>query len=494
MASFHSHLTTVNKHNLRTLQTQPLNELSGALGDLGTLLPLIIALTLTKSISLPATLVFSGIANIATGLAFGIPLPVQPMKAIAAIAISQSYTKAENASAGLFVGGVVTLLSLTGLLKCFGRLVPVPVVRGIQVGAGLALCISAGSSLLQPLGWVTPSWSDNWIWAVAAFLLLVLTSLLPRIPYALIVFLLGLIFSGIQLAKSHPQTQQPSTLHPWHPIPYIPSASDFRKGAIGAGIPQLPLTTLNSILAVTSLSKSLFPTYPFAPSNTAMGLSIGMANLVGCCFGAMPICHGSGGLAAQYKFGARSGASIIILGIVKLLLGLVAGESIIPLLLRFPKALLGVMVLAAGVELAKVGQSLDINDNNDDDDQGDTNDVWANTEQENDNQQDMTYPSTSTCTSARPDKRRRSFTEQERRDRWTIMLVTVAGCLAFKNDAVGFLAGMLWHCAIKAFEQQSTRSTSTIPRRLTRFFTSREEQQQQQGIGRRDEQREPLLA
>ncbi|KAI4726382.1 hypothetical protein E4T49_05864 [Aureobasidium sp. EXF-10728] len=448
MASFYARLRRVNKHNLRTLKAQPLNELSGALGDLGTLLPLLIALTLTKSISLSATLVFSGIANIATGVAFGIPLPVQPMKAIAAIAISQSYTKTENISAGLFVGGVVTLLSLTGLLKWFGRIVPIPVVRGIQMGAGLALVISAGTTLLKPLGWITPNWSDNWLWAMAAFFFLLISSLVPRVPYALLVFILGLMFAGINLNTSHQPTHPSSAFQPWHPKTYVPTPKDFYKGAFEAGLPQLPLTTLNSILAVTSLSASLFPSSPPTPSNTQIGLSVGLANLVGCWFGAMPICHGSGGLAAQHRFGARSGASIIVLGAVKLLLGLFAGESIIPVLALFPKSLLGVMVLAAGVELARVGQSLN-----------DVQDAWQATEQDNED-------------SAATDKRRR-LNEQEKKDRWAVMLVTVAGCLAFKNDAVGFIAGMVWHWGLKMSEWVQERQW-TSHRRLTRFFTSQE--------------------
>jgi hypothetical protein len=457
MASLYSRIASVNKHNLRTLQTQPLKELSGALGDLGTLLPLLIALTLTKSISLSATLVFSGIANIATGIAFGIPLPVQPMKAIAAIAISQSYTIKENISAGLFVGGVVTFLSLTGLLKWFGRVVPIPVVRGIQMGAGFALVISAGTSLLKPLGWTSPNWSDNWLWAMAAFIFLLISSLIPRVPYALLVFILGLTLSGIHLSTSHPSSQTPSSFHTWHPQLYIPTPKDFYKGAFEAGLPQLPLTTLNSILAVTSLSTSLFPSnQPPTPSNTQIGLSVGLANLIGCWFGAMPICHGSGGLAAQHRFGARSGASIILLGLVKLLLGLVAGETIIPLLQRFPRSLLGVMVLAAGVELAKVGQSLD-----------DVQDAWQETENED---------------QAATDKRCK-LKEQEKKNRWAVMLVTVAGCLAFKNDAVGFIAGMVWHWGLKVEEVVKQRQWRG-QRRLTRFFTAREY---------RDDEDAPLL-
>lgn len=69
-----------SRHNVHTLRSQPLSEISGALGDLGTLLPLMIALAQKGSISLSSTLVFSGLFNVITGVVFGVPLPVQPMK------------------------------------------------------------------------------------------------------------------------------------------------------------------------------------------------------------------------------------------------------------------------------------------------------------------------------------------------------------------------------------------------------------------------------
>jgi MFS superfamily sulfate permease-like transporter len=81
-------------------------------------------------------------------------------------------------------------------------------------------------------------------------------------------------------------------------------------------------------------------------------------NLFGCWFGAMPVCDGSGSFAAQYRFGARSGASIVFLRLLKLLIGLIFGESLIDLLKRFPNALLAVVIIAAGLELAGVGESL----------------------------------------------------------------------------------------------------------------------------------------
>lgn len=417
--TFKSNLHAITKHNVNTLRTSPLAELSGSLGDLGTLLPLMIALALNDSISLSSTLVFSGLANIFTGVFYGIPLPIQPMKAIAAVAISQKFSKEETAAAGLTMGIAVFVLSATGLLRWLHRVVPVPVVKGIQVGAGLSLVISGGQNMIKPLGWATPAW-DNRIWAMAAFIFLLIAVLAPKIPYALVVFIIGLIIAGATMPASHDDHSFSSGL--WHPAPFVPTGKAWKTGAIDAAIPQLPLTTLNSVLAVVSLSATLFPTFPPTPSTTSIGFSVAIANLVGCWFGAMPVCHGSGGLAGQYRFGARSGSSIIILGLVKFLLGLFVGEAIIPLLQSFPQGLLGMMVLAAGVELSKVGQSV-----------AESRDLWKQAEDDNAN--------------GRPTSRKAS--EQESNDRWMVMLITVAGCLAFKNDAVGFIAGLVWHWGLR---------------------------------------------
>ncbi|CZT25825.1 related to sulfate transporter [Ramularia collo-cygni] len=416
-----SHLRHVHQHNVATFRSAPLSELSGSLGDLGTLLPLMIALTVQHSISLPSTLVFSGLANILTGIFFGIPLPVQPMKAIAAIAISQNLTREDVSAAGLTMGFAVLILSITGLLGWLHRVVPVAVVKGIQVGAGLSLVISAGTSLIKPLAWTFPT-LDNRLWAIATFIFLLIASIYRQVPYALLVFAFGLVLAA---AAIHPPSSP--SLHSafWYPHFAIPSSSAWKTGAIEAALPQLPLTTLNSVLAVTSLAASLFPNTPATPSTTHIGLSVAIFNLIGCWFGAMPICHGSGGLAAQYRFGARSGSSIIILGIIKLLLGLFAGEAIIPLLQRFPKGLLGIMVLAAGVELAKVGQSV-----------GDATDLWEQAEED----------VNGTCIITSEEK---EAVEKERGERWIVMLITVAGCLAFKNDAVGFAAGLVWFWGLK---------------------------------------------
>ncbi|KAL2404989.1 hypothetical protein ABEF93_008507 [Exophiala dermatitidis] len=407
-----SHLRHVMAHNLAIFRRQPLAEISGSLGDLGTFLPIVIALTEGRQISLSTTLIFTGIYNILTGLFFGIPLPVQPMKAIAAVAILKSLSAGEISAAGIFVSSCILLFSITGLLSWFTRVIPIPVVKGIQVGAGLSLIIAAGTKALAALSWTTPSWADNYLWMVLAFVGLFALNVWPRTPYALILSVIGIVFAVILIAGG--EHYHLPGFEIWHPYTQLPKGKDWKTGILDAGVGQLPLTTLNSVVAVTHLAADLLPEIE-TPSVTAIGISVASMNLFGCWFGALPVCHGSGGLAAQYRFGARSGASIIFLGLLKLVLGVFFGESLTGLLHKFPLALLSVMVIAAGLELASVGESLNtarardlIKENND------TNGADE-------------------------------LTDEEKQQRWTVMLVTAGLLVAFKNDAIGFLAGLCCH-------------------------------------------------
>ncbi|MFQ5498304.1 MAG: putative sulfate/molybdate transporter [Candidatus Zixiibacteriota bacterium] len=317
-------------------------ELSGSLGDLGTFIPLTVALALATGLDIGVILVFAGLANIATGFMFGLPVPVQPMKAIAAVAIAEQLLPAEIAAAGLTVGVSVLVLGATGWIEKLERLVPRAVIRGIQLGIGIKLAIR-GIDLIAG----TPVLGfDSIVLAAALGLLALVVTGSVRIPIALLMFGLGLV---ITLASSSDMDSVFRLSMPQFSLVSFDSAI-WTKGIIRGGLPQLPLTLLNSVLAVCALSGDLFPGRRI--STRSMAISVGIMNLLSCPFGAMPMCHGSGGLAGQYRFGARTGGSVVMLGAAKLVIGLLCGGGAMALLAGYPASILGLMLLFAGVELA----------------------------------------------------------------------------------------------------------------------------------------------
>ncbi len=121
-------------------------------------------------------------------------------------------------------------------------------------------------------------------------------------------------------------------------------------------MPQLPLTLLNSVVAVCALSSDYFKGRGIPPRK--MAISVGLMNLICVPFGAIPMCHGSGGLAAQYRFGARTGGSVIMLGVLKVAAGLFLGRMLLVLLQSYPSAILGPMLILAGLELSRAARDV----------------------------------------------------------------------------------------------------------------------------------------
>lgn len=401
--------TTPLLHCLSTtlrLKTTLWSELAGSVGDLGTYIPILLSLTLTSHLDLSTTLIFTSLYNISTGLLFNIPMPVQPMKSIAAVAVSElpHLTVPQISAAGISTAVVLLFLGATGLMSFLYKFIPLPVVRGVQLSQGLSFAFTAvkyiqfNQDFAKGKSGSTRSWVglDGLIIALFSFLFLIICTgsgdsgvqdslhtprdpedieqqrnnllnqsqsqcqrrvrnrlrVLSSIPAALIVFLVGIvvcfirdpsIFKDLQLGPSKIQLVK----FTWE---------DWKVGFLRAAIPQIPLSILNSVIAVCKLSGDLFPEKEV--SATAVSISVGVMNLVGCWFGAMPVCHGAGGLAGQYRFGGRSGLSVVFLGVGKLVLGLVFGNSFGRILSRFPIGILGVLLLFAGVELAMASRDM----------------------------------------------------------------------------------------------------------------------------------------
>lgn len=320
-------------------------ELGGALGDLGAFIPLLVGMLNRCGLQLGPVLFCSGLMNVITGLAFGIPMPIQPMKAIAAIAIADGLNESQIIAAGILTGGVMLLLALTGLIHRLDRAVPRSVVRGLQLAVGLklltsALAMIAGTGVLIGLDSIG-------LGVLCAVLVLLLYSS-RRAPGALVVFGLGLIALLARRPELLGQTHLGMT---WH-LPDLANLSDWSTAFWQAALPQIPLTVLNSVIAVCALSGDLCPSRPAGPRRTA--ISVGLMNLVCCPLGGMPVCHGSGGLAAQYRFGARTGGSMVMLGAAKIILALAFGGSLLAWMQHYPDSVLGVLLLFSGLELALV--------------------------------------------------------------------------------------------------------------------------------------------
>merc|ERR1719491_952765 len=138
----------------------------------------------------------------------------------------------------------------------------------------------------------------------------------------------------------------------------MPAGPEWLDGLLRGAVPQLPLTCLNSVVSVCALSVDLFRDPDMGGkgvSRASVATSVGLMNVVGCWFGGMPSCHGAGGLAGQYRFGARSGTSILMLGTMKIVISLCFGKTLDNVIRYFPRTVLGVMLVFAGVELASVG-------------------------------------------------------------------------------------------------------------------------------------------
>ncbi len=355
------------------------NEIAGSLGDLGTFLPLLVGMAAQNGLDFAAALFFAGLFNIVTGLTFSIPMAVQPMKAIAAVALTEGLTVPQILAAGATVSLVILVLGVTGLIDWLNRVVPKSVVRGLQLALGLSLLMKGMQMVVGTNQWFAP---DSYLTGILAALVVLLLFFSRRVPAALVLFGIGLILA----VWTHPgivgSVGFGFTLPSWTP----PAWEDFVTAFPKAALPQIPLTTLNSVIAVCALSADLFPDRRAEPRKVAV--SVGLMNLVACWFGGMPMCHGAGGLAGQYRFGARTNGSILFLGVVKMVLAVLLGASLMALCRAFPASVLGVLLSFAGMELALVCR-----------DQTSRTDAFA-------------------------------------------MLLTAAACMALDNIALGFLLGL----------------------------------------------------
>ncbi len=315
-------------------------EWAGAFGDLGTDFPLLVGLTVACGLNGGGVLAVAGALQIATALVYRMPMPVEPLKAMAALAIAQKLAPGVIAGAGLTLGALMLVLTATGLLETIARAVPKTVVRGIQCGLGLQLASLAAREFLPAGG------AAGWILAALSAAIVVALMGDERVPPALIVVGLGLAYA---LAHGLDTSALAGGFGFHLPAFSPPSGADIATGFVVLALPQLPLSLANSVLATRQVSLDLFPDR--APSVRKIGFTYAAMNLVAPLFGGVPSCHGSGGMAGHYAFGARTGGSVVIYGGLFLLLGLFFGAGFAQVIRAFPKPMLGVLLGFEGLSM-----------------------------------------------------------------------------------------------------------------------------------------------
>jgi MFS superfamily sulfate permease-like transporter len=320
-------------------------EWSGAFGDIGTLVPFLFAYITIVGMEPAGMLLAFGIALVASGVYFRTPFPVQPMKAIAAVAVTgavqtATVTPQAVAVAALVTGLIWLLLGLTGAMERVVRLVGRPVIIGITLGLGLAFMLEG--TRMMAAG----------IWLSAPLLIATILLLSNRAFLAMCLILAAgaawavLTEPAVTEALAHVEARIRFPVWPFQGL----SWEAVFVGVVLLALPQVPLTLGNAVIAPVEFNNRGFPDRPVTERQVAV--STGIMNTLGSLAGGVPMCHGAGGMAAQFSFGARTGGAPIILGIVLLAVALLFSESVGTLLRLFPHPALGVMLFLAGLQLA----------------------------------------------------------------------------------------------------------------------------------------------
>ena len=320
-------------------------EVAGAFGDLGTLVPFVVAYISVLKMDPLGVLFAFGLAMIVCGFVYRTPIPVQPMKAAGAIATTQAaqtlvLTPAMVYSASLATGLVWLLLGLTGTARYVAHLVARPIVQGIILGLGFAFMIEGAKMM-------TENW---WIGGAALFATaLLLTNRI--IPAMFLLLLFGAAYGMLSdptLLRALREVQVDPRL-PTFALTDI-SFNDFVLGTVFLALPQIPLTLGNAIISITEENNRLFPDRPVNESR--ISTSTGLMNFLSASVGGVPMCHGAGGMAGHVQFGARTGGALVILGALLLVTAIFFSGSVATLLRLFPTPILGVILFLTGAQLA----------------------------------------------------------------------------------------------------------------------------------------------
>lgn len=264
-------------------------ELIGALGDLGTFLPIAFGLIIINKVDAVSLFLSTGLIYIAVGIYFRIPIPVQPLKATSALAMAVGASAATLLFVSFFMASTLLAINYFHLDRLLARLFSRQIIRGIQLGLAFIL-IKSGLKLL--LGVTMPEYSNsaNSLDLFQAFFLLFL--------------------------------------------------------------PQIPLTLANAVYATADTAKTYFGERANKVTPRTLMVSLGLANLFSGLSGGIPLCHGSSGVTAHYRFGARTGLCSVLAGLVFIMIGFAFAFGFGFVVKSIPFSFLGLSLIYIGIKHA----------------------------------------------------------------------------------------------------------------------------------------------
>lgn len=320
-----------------------LGELSGGLGDSGLFVPIAVAMIALNGLDATAVFVVTGLVYVGTALYFRVPVPVQPLKAFAAAAIALGLDAETLAAGALLMAVAMGALAAFDLAGRLAARFPLVLVRGIQASVALLLA-KAAIDLARQGNWpgLPPLSAELGLAMAVAACALLFASRRLGMPGSLLVLgggaAVGLAVGGLPALQAGPQA----------PALALPGADALALALTSLVIAQLPLTFGNAVVAAADAERAYFGAAAARVRPARLAASIGIANAMAGVSGAMPLCHGAGGVTAHHQLGARSYRATLLAGLLFVALGIGLGASL-PALLQVlaPGALAGMLAFVA---------------------------------------------------------------------------------------------------------------------------------------------------
>ena len=314
-----------------------LHEAASSVADFGTILPVLFAVSVVTGFHIGPAFCFLALWYAVSGIYFGIPMPVEPMKAIGAIVIAGGAAPGEIAASGIIIGVLFSAFGILRVMKYIKKIIPLSVVRGIQLGLALILLKTSFIFFKDD-----PFFASAGVMIIALFFFLGKWRGVPDFS-ALIIVSGGIAFSFFQYGM--PELRELN-----FGLVNISVPDDFYVSSWRLVLPQIPLTIANAILATSLLAADLFKK---DITDDSLSRSIGLMNIVSAPLGGFPMCHGAGGMAAHYRFGGRTGGTNIFAAVILLFFALFFSDKAV--IAFMPAGIFASLLVFVALELGKHG-------------------------------------------------------------------------------------------------------------------------------------------